>query len=231
MASDVRILALETSSRRGSIALLQSTQVVAQHELTDSTRSAQSLIPAINEALQSLGWNPKEIEMVAVTSGPGSFTGLRVGVTAAKTFAYATGADVVAVDTLDCIAARVTGCASRLHVVIDAQRGDFFAAAYEFQRDGQPQVVESGKIVAQSVWLSTLKPGDAVTGSGLPKLKDPLPAGVETISEQLWQPLAADVGRLALAKYQLGHRDDLWTLCPIYYRKSAAEEKLADQSK
>lgn len=231
MPSDLRILALETSSRRGSIALLESVQVAAQVDLPPSTGTAQGLTAAIDSALRSLDWTPGEIQLVAVTNGPGSFTGLRVGVTTAKTFAYATGAKVVAVNTLDCIATQTRRQSRKVHVVIDAQRGDLFAAAYQHQQDGELQLVDPGKIVACREWLNVLEPGVTVIGPGLEKIKDSLPNGVEVAAEHLWQPAAVNVGRLAYARHQDGRYDDFWTLSPVYHRKSAAEEKLAQRTK
>jgi len=231
MPPDLRILAIETSSRHGSIALLESRRIAAHRDLPISSGTAQGLATAIDSALRSLDWAPGAVQVVAVTNGPGSFTGLRVGVTTAKTFAYATGADVVAVNTLDCIAVQAPKQASRVHVVIDAQRGDLFAAIYLRQENGELRLAKPGRIVGQRDWLNELKPDDAVIGPGLGKIKDPLPDRLETAAEHLWKPTAATLGRLAFARHQGGQRDDLWTLSPVYYRQSAAEEKLVSPLK
>src|SRR5687768_6416743 len=106
----LRILALETSGRSGSVAALIGqvvpvrTRVIGQQALDDHQRNAQSLAPAIRSLLDVAGWRPADVQLVAVTAGPGSFTGLRVGVTTAKVFAYATSAAVLGVDTLEVIA-------------------------------------------------------------------------------------------------------------------------------
>jgi tRNA threonylcarbamoyladenosine biosynthesis protein TsaB len=105
----VKILSLETTDLSGSVAASDSSKLLLELELNSSQRSAQSLAPAIHSLLQQVGWKPADVELVAVTVGPGSFTGLRVGVTAAKTFAYAVGADVLGIDTLETIAANVVG--------------------------------------------------------------------------------------------------------------------------
>ena len=73
--------------------------------------------------LETVGWKPGDVELVAVTIGPGSFTGLRVGLATAKTFAYAVGARMLGVDTLETIAAGVPGDVAAVSAVIDAQRG------------------------------------------------------------------------------------------------------------
>ncbi|MCA9264481.1 MAG: tRNA (adenosine(37)-N6)-threonylcarbamoyltransferase complex dimerization subunit type 1 TsaB, partial [Planctomycetales bacterium] len=105
--SDLKVLALETSSFHGSVALLDGQMLLASRALPDDSRSAESLAPTIREVLTSVGVTPRAIELVAVTVGPGSFTGLRVGVTTAKTFAYAVSAAVVGVNTLEVLANQV----------------------------------------------------------------------------------------------------------------------------
>ncbi|MEX0712672.1 MAG: tRNA (adenosine(37)-N6)-threonylcarbamoyltransferase complex dimerization subunit type 1 TsaB, partial [Pirellulales bacterium] len=92
----MRILALETSGKSGSVAVLRGDVLLAEEPLEPSQRSAQSLAPAMRQLLEAVAWTPRDVQLVAVTLGPGSFTGLRVGVTTAKTFAYAVGAVVVA---------------------------------------------------------------------------------------------------------------------------------------
>ncbi|MCC6126687.1 MAG: tRNA (adenosine(37)-N6)-threonylcarbamoyltransferase complex dimerization subunit type 1 TsaB [Pirellulales bacterium] len=103
----MKILALETTDLSGSVAASDGSNVLLELELNPQQRSARSLAPAVKSLLQQVGWRPADVQLVAVTVGPGSFTGLRVGVTTAKTFAYAAGAEIVAIDTLETIAANV----------------------------------------------------------------------------------------------------------------------------
>src|SRR5687768_12135976 len=102
----MRILALETSGLSGEVALLEGERVIAEQWLDPGQRTARSLAPGMKQILQTAGWQPRDVQLVAVTIGPGSFTGLRVGVTAAKTLAYAVGCEVMGVDTLEVIAAQ-----------------------------------------------------------------------------------------------------------------------------
>ncbi|HBO44409.1 MAG TPA: tRNA (adenosine(37)-N6)-threonylcarbamoyltransferase complex dimerization subunit type 1 TsaB, partial [Planctomycetaceae bacterium] len=88
----MRVLAIETTERVGTVALSEGDRLVVQRSLDAGQRSAQSLAPAVVQTLADAGWKPEDVELVAVTVGPGSFTGLRVGVTTAKTFAYGVGA-------------------------------------------------------------------------------------------------------------------------------------------
>ena len=226
----MRTLALETSSSSGSIALFEADQIVAEldlaaWELKRGQRTAQSLAPALQSMLRQATWKPRDIQLIAVTDGPGSFTGLRAGVTTAKVFAFATGVEVVAVNTLEVIAAQANVVSDRLWVVMDAQRQQVFVAQYALTGDAHPRLVLATQILDNDAWLESLITGDCVTGTGLAKLAKRVRQEVRIIAEEVWEPRAATLGKLALAKYQSGERSDFWKLVPQYFRKSAAEEK------
>src|SRR5689334_12051893 len=99
-----RALALETSGRTGSVALVEVGNVVAEDQFPHGLRHAAGLVPMIDRLCRERGWAPGDVDEVYVSAGPGSFTGLRVGITVAKTLALATGARVVAVPTADVLA-------------------------------------------------------------------------------------------------------------------------------
>lgn len=223
------ILAIETSGRHGSVAALvgdeRGAQVMGQIALAGSERTAQALAPALQRLLHDSRWQPANVNLVAVAVGPGSFTGLRIGVTTAKAFAYAIGAEVIAVNTLDALAAQTPLASGSLWTILDAQRQELFAAKYNLDADGQLQTARDAHIIAQDAWLSELVPGDRVTGTALSRLAKRLPRHVEVVPKEHWQPMAEAIGSVGWRNYQSGRRDDLWLLTPQYYRASAAEEK------
>ena len=225
-----RIIAIETSGRHGSIATLwgcdDGAEVIAQTVLSNDERTAQSLAPALQKLLADTGWPPQSVELVAVTVGPGSFTGLRIGVTTAKAFAYAVKADVMGVNTLDALAIQAPQSCEPLWTILDAQRQELFAARFTPDGNGSVKTDRETTIIAEGKWLAELQAGDRVTGTALNRLAHRLPDGVMLAPETTWQPMAEAVGRVAWSAYQSGHRDDLWKLAPYYYRASAAEEKL-----
>jgi tRNA threonylcarbamoyladenosine biosynthesis protein TsaB len=232
----MRILALETSGRLGSIALLESREdganLIVARELPAGERSARTLLPAVQEALGALGWRPADIELIAVTTGPGSFTGLRIGVVAAKTLAYALGATLVGVHTLTAMAENVATSAqagpdppTRLWTVLDAQRQELFAARFDLTQPTIDQTEPATEIIAIDAWLERLQRGDVVAGPPLTKLASRLPTGVTIVPQGLWSPSAAAAGRLGFALYKRGATIEPLELVPHYYRKSAAEEK------
>ena len=221
----VRILALETTEALGSVAAMCDCNLLAQLTLDSRQRSAQSLLPAVKALLEQVGWRPNEVDLVAVTVGPGSFTGLRVGVTAAKTFAYAVEADILGVDTLEAIAAAAPEEVNTLAVAVDAQRGDVVAALFRRGSDGWFEPTAPAQLVSADAWLCGLPAGTCISGPALRKLSGRVPEGLTVLDPQLWAPTADAVARLAARYYAAGRRDDLWTLVPRYCRRSAAEEK------
>lgn len=227
----MRLLALETSGRIGSVALMERAgdawTTVREERLPVGERTARSLLPAIKGLLEELGWQPGELDLVGATTGPGSFTGLRIGVVTAKTIAYAIGAKLAGVHTLAALAEGVAPGTRRLWTILDAERGELFAAAF----DGGKPIIEQGlpttDVAAVERWLERLHPGDTVAGPPLAKLRDRLPCDVAVAEEAAWLPSAAAVGRLAASMLDRGELVAPLELVPNYYRKSAAEEKAA----
>jgi tRNA threonylcarbamoyladenosine biosynthesis protein TsaB len=224
----MRILAIETVDRSGSVAVLDDGQVKAAADLDPSMRSAQSLAPAIDELCKTAEWQPREIHLVAVAIGPGSFTGLRVGVTTAKLFAYAAGAAVIGVNTLEAIAWQVPRISGELWAVMNAEREQFVAAL--FIRDAATdrwKMMGEPRLMDMADWVQRVSPGQSVSGPGLEKLRGPLPAGMIVVEQNLWPPKAVAVGQIGWRDFQAGKRDDIFALLPQYYRRSAAEEKFS----
>jgi tRNA threonylcarbamoyladenosine biosynthesis protein TsaB len=222
----MRILAIETSHRSGSVAVLEKGKVLGEKFLPADVPTTRSLHPAIQELLPRVGWRPKDVQLIATTVGPGSFTGLRVGVTTAKVFAYAVGAEVLGLDTLEVIAHRTPQDYREVHTVVDAQRGEVVAGSFRRNPQGHFEIAVPPALVPFERWVLSLPPRAALTGPALARY--PLPDGtsVEVLPQDLWIPTAAALGELAWIYWCAGRRDDLWGLLPKYARVSYAEEKL-----
>ena len=221
----MRILALETSSFTATVAALENGTTLGQTGLDPHQRTARSLAGGIATQLDTVGWQPRQIELVAVTEGPGSFTGLRVGVTTAKTLAYVVGAELIGVNTLAVIAAQVPPDALVVDAILDAHRRQVFSARFHRRGDGVLEMMGQTHVIEIDGWLARLEPSTTVTGWGLRELQDRLPQDIPVVDQRWWTPEAATVGKLAYRDFQAGRRDDLWKMVPRYYRPSAAEEK------
>ena len=220
------LLSIETTEKFGSVALLDGGRLLRELRLPTSDRSAKTLAPALDCLLRGEHCLPADIMAVAVVVGPGSFTGLRVGVATAKAFAYAIGAKVVAVDTMRTVAAGVPFRDGFLSVGVDAQRGDVVAQTFELSPEG-PQPVSERRLIAVADWWNEKEryPQIVFTGPALDRFRTKVSEGAILADESLWTPKASVAGRLAAMRLATGESDDLQSLVPIYSRLSAAEER------
>jgi tRNA threonylcarbamoyladenosine biosynthesis protein TsaB len=184
-------------------------------------------VPTIRDALKEASWRPFDVDLICVTTGPGSFTGLRIGVVTAKTLAYATGAKLVGVHTLAAMAAGIEPRPARLWTVLDAQRQELFVSGFDGGDELAASASPKTEILSLPQWLSRLKPGDAVAGPPLEQIAAQIPPDVTLVDRKLCQLQAAAVGRLGWRLFERGHVVNPLELVPHYYRKSAAEEKAA----
>ena len=216
----MKILGLETTERRATVALLDDCRVIVAITLSDEARSASLLAPGIQSVLQQAQWQATDLDRIAVTVGPGSFTGLRVGVTTAKTLAYALGADVIGVNTLAVLASQVQHNGA-VESVMDAQRNEVFRQRFQV-RDGVAIACDDITIKDDLQWQQEIEDNVVVTGPVLQKLEPQFARDIHTAPTTQWIPRAATVARLA---ENLEPAGSPFELNPIYYRKSAAEEK------
>ncbi|WP_158265295.1 tRNA (adenosine(37)-N6)-threonylcarbamoyltransferase complex dimerization subunit type 1 TsaB [Blastopirellula marina] len=227
----MKTLAIDTSTRQSSLALFQGDQLLATDWLDTTVPTTQVITPTLKRLVDEVGWKPAELQLVVVAQGPGSFTGLRIGVMTAKTIAYVAGATTLGVNTLQAIATRCNEPVSSLHVIMDAQRNQFFHSHFERNEYGKYIPQAETRIVDQEAFYASLIAGESVTGPGLHNKHAMVPEGVRVLDENYWASTAEAVGRVGIADFLAGKSDDFWSLNPKYYRKSAAEEKLeADAS-
>ncbi|MEZ6067557.1 MAG: tRNA (adenosine(37)-N6)-threonylcarbamoyltransferase complex dimerization subunit type 1 TsaB [Planctomycetaceae bacterium] len=187
-------------------------------------RHARTLVSELAAMFDSAGLRPADCQCVAVSIGPGSFTGLRVGVVCAKTFAYATGCQVVAVETLHAIAAAAPQDVDKVDTLVDAQRGEVFRARFHRQHGGQ--WTRDGAIIIEP-WeavIASVARGDRFAGPALEHRPDEFPE-FALCPASYWEPRAAIVACLGEQAALNGEVDDLYKLEPLYIRRSAAEEQ------
>ncbi len=217
------LLAVETSGIQGSIAIFDGRTLHFERVLaTVGTRHAQTLPAEVADALIACQLQPRDITAVAVSIGPGSFTGLRVGLTFAKTFAWLNNAKLVAVDTLRAIAQQVRPETEYVTAIVDAQRSEFFAATYRWDSElGLRRAIDEVHLAT----IDTLTPEYPIVGPPCSKLAVAAPDRFQVLDELLWQPHAVNVGRIGLHMLDEHQFSDPDTLEPVYIRLSYAEEK------
>jgi tRNA threonylcarbamoyladenosine biosynthesis protein TsaB len=224
----LNILALDTSTARGALAVSVSGGTVLSATTDPALRHGRNLIPAIRDLIHEAGLVLGDLHLVAVGLGPGSYTGLRIGLTAAKTLAFALKKPLIGLDSLEPVARNAPADALRVAVIADAQRGDLYTAAFERAEPGGALLrTTATRIEPRDAWLERLSPGTLVLGPALDRLRPPLPDSVRVADPGLGLPDGRRLIDLAREGWNQGQRDDIWFLEPNYLRRSAAEEQWA----
>lgn len=221
------VLALETGSAQGSVAFLEDGRVLAEEPLGDRLDQERALVPALESAVRGRGLEPAAIGLVAVGIGPGSFTGLRIGLACAKTLALALDKPLVGVPTFDALPANLPDPAARCAPVLDARRGRVYGAS--FRREGAAWVRETEDLWLPPGELAARLPKPALAfGPGASAYPDAFRAAGFALGDPAWAVArASEIGRLAIARAAAGLRDDPRAIEPVYLCRLAAEERLS----
>jgi tRNA threonylcarbamoyladenosine biosynthesis protein TsaB len=227
-ATPRRVLLLETSHQPGLVGLSLGDRLVARRQLESGRHNARDLAPAIAALLGEQGWAARDLDGVAVGRGPGSYTGLRVGIMSAKTLAYVTGCPLVAIDTFAVIAAQSPPESHRIDIIADAQKEAVYAQS--FARAGERwQAANELRIVEFAAWLAIRDRTAWVSGPGLARYRERLPVDASFAPADRWSPGLDSLLLLASRRLDAGERDDVCTLEPLYLRASSAELQWRDR--
>lgn len=217
------IVALDTATLVATVAIATRDRVVAEQTLFHQKNHSQKLMPALAGLTEAIGMDPAEVAGVAVAYGPGSFTGLRIGLTTAKSLAQVWQVPVLPVPTLDALAYNLPGCSGILCPILDAQRDQVYTALY---RDGER--ISDYLAIGWAELEERLRPYPEVTflGDGV----EPFLSRIQSLGEKariapphVRMPRA---GCVALQGWQLldgGRVPELFSVSPLYIRKSEAE--------
>lgn len=207
-----RIIAVETSTARASVALVEEERdVVVRREFEARAQLSRRLWPALT-ALEAEAWPLQEADLVVVAGGPGSFTGLRVGLAAAKGLAFVTGVPVVAVSSLAAVAAQV-GLVGTVVAVLDARGGYYYYAAYDVGAGGVSELLPPA--LGSPAEIAAL-PYEVCAGPG------PVPPAWPDSAGKKWLerwPDAVALARLGGGAFRERGGDDLETLRPAYLKE------------
>ena len=231
----MRILAADTSTRTGSVAVLAGENLLAEVLTTGEQTHAKRLMAAIDRTLKMAGMTVEDCDGFAVTTGPGSFTGLRIGISTVKGLAFATQKPVSSVSTLDALAYQFPSCRHLVCPILDARKGQIYTALYECGPDMKLNKIVHECAVEPRIWLqkiehSCLLVGDGTTAYG-DLIREMLGTRAHFAPSYLNVPRASVVGFLGLKQLVEGRNVDVSVLEPFYIRKSDAEIKNATQSK
>ena len=224
------ILSIDTSSQVSSVAVLSAERVAAEISMQGALTHSETLMPHIETALRMARVEKSELEGIAVSIGPGSFTGLRIGLASAKMMAYALHIPLIAVPTLEALAHHYICEGVRLVPMMDAQKGNVYAQEFMWEAglDGlhlrEKHALSILPLTEVIVGLENAEQPVILLGDAMQKKTTlALPANVRLAPIHARMPRAACVGLAALTRLARGEIDDPVTAVPLYLRRSEAE--------
>ena len=229
----VNVLAIECSLPDWSIAVGRGSQIAARPKLVPRRPISQALLVEIEAAIHSSGLSPRSIDLIGVTQGPGSFTGLRVGVTAAKMLAYALNCRLIGCNSLEVVAAGVAESrqwetSGEICIAMDAQRKEFFVANFRVRAPWSLEQTSQSGILTPEQLVATISSTTILAGPAL--LRWNPPEGIKVASSRTWLPDAVVLAELARIQCERAGSHDPFALVPDYWRPNYADEKAKNAS-
>ena len=219
----MKILGIETSTFSGSVSISDDDSLLCEYVFNTGPRHNEVLIPTVKRLLSDCGLGKNDLDAVCVSTGPGSFTSLRIGVSTAKALCYSLGADLAGIPSLEILASNALWSGNDVCVMTDAGRGEAFFSFYD---SGGVEIAEAQIATPESVCAGikekTVFVGSAallhenLIGKTLGENAVFLPGNLNT-------PRASGCALLGRKKILSGQKDDPFTLTPFYLRRSAAE--------
>lgn len=215
------ILALDTATDQGSLALLEGDRVLVESALSAPGAFLVHLLPRVEALFEDAGRDLKELSLLAVSQGPGNFTGLRLGLATAKGLALALDLPLVPVSTLAVLAAGFPGEPQPVAALVDAKRQEIYLELFDTSR-GRPEPLGEPVRLAAATLPERLKPPLLLTGPGLTAyeefLRERLPPEVRFAPPASRRPRASVLARLALTLWREGFSVPPQELVPTYLR-------------
>jgi len=223
------ILGIETATMSGGLALMDEGKLIAEYTLNMKTTHSARLMPALDWILRDASLDKKQIDGIAISIGPGSFTGLRIGLATAKGLALGLGIPLVGIGTLDALAHNIPYPAYQVCAVLDARKKEVYSALYQRENDvlvrkNHYQAISPAELVDQ-IHEKTIMLGDAIDVYS-EYFKEKLGDLVVFAPDAQRLPRAAVVAEMGLVKLKLGEIIDLASSEPYYIRSSDAEDKI-----
>lgn len=232
----MRILALDSSGLVASVAIVEEDQTLSEYTVNYKKTHSQTLLPMLDEVVRMLELDLGTIDAIAVSGGPGSFTGLRIGSATAKGLGLALGKPLIHVPTVDALAYNMYGAKGLICPIMDARRNQVYTGVYRFEESFE--VVDGQMAVDVQELIELLnKKGERVifSGDGVPVYKEQLTDGLKVpvsfAPAHMNRQRAASVGTLGMEYLKAGKMESAADHRPEYLRVSQAERERAEREK
>lgn len=225
----MKVLGIESAGSVGGVALLDGTRLVAERIFDKGMIHGREIAPSVEALCRETGIALHELDLVAVDVGPGSYTGLRVGLAAAKALAWALGRPVLGVPSLDALAEAAAPAAppgALLCAAVDARWDQIYGACY---RPGRPpERITDLLAEAPDAFLRLVPTGAFAFGDAVARYHDRFEAaGIRTAPDAFAHPRPSGIARIAARRFAAGESADAASLVPLYLRSTEAERKLS----
>lgn len=229
----MNILAFDTSTRSASVAIIKDGILVAENIVNDRRTHSQKLMPILENMMDVASMKIDEIDVFAVCIGPGSFTGIRIGVSTVKAFSHVFNKPIVSVNSLESIASNMVFTERRVIPIIDAQANNLYMAEYDV-KNGIPVEISGIEVASIDEIIdrySDLKEEVLFIGEGTEKYYSRLSEeGFTVVSSVDSTARASSVAKIARYKYENGiDVSTFYDVVPMYIRKSQAEIQLEEK--
>ena len=232
----MKILGIDTSSMAASVAVIEDNKLICEYTINTKKTHSQKLMPMIENMLGLSDLKVREIDAIAVCEGPGSFTGLRIGMATAKAIAHVNDIPVIGVNSLEALAANMNLCDKKICSILDAQRNQVYTGRYQYEGTKLVEIKEIGIQQIDELLEELAQSGEQwiLVGEAVYKYEDKIreisnieiPAASNNVTK------AGSLCSVAKVKFDEG-KDifDCYTVNPLYIRKSQAEEQYEEKQR
>jgi tRNA threonylcarbamoyladenosine biosynthesis protein TsaB len=220
-------LAIDTATKTAGVALLRDETILVEYFFNLPVNHSETVLPAVHQGLSVAGIGIDDVDLFALTVGPGSFTGLRIGSSTVKGLALATGKPVVGVSTLEALAYNVIEYPGLICPMLDARKGEIYAALYRSNGEGLFDAVLGEKATTPGDILDRIDGEALFLGEGLndhsERIQERLSGRARFAPSNRQTVRASSVALIGMKKYGGGERLDVVSFVPRYLRRSEAE--------
>jgi tRNA threonylcarbamoyladenosine biosynthesis protein TsaB len=225
----VKVLGIDTSTTSGSVGLIHNEEVISEYILNLSVTHSERLLDAIDLVLKKARYTLEDLDGFAISLGPGSFTGVRIGVSTVKGLAYAVKKPTVGIPTLDVLASQISPTPYLICPVIDARKGEVYSALYRYEELNRLKRVSEYQAIRPEVLFGMISERTIFVGDGVKTygadLRNSLKSFALFSPPALQIPHGSAVARLGVELLLRNEHLDLATFTPLYVRRSEAEIK------